>query len=315
MSQILLAIASGKGVFGKSTFTAMLARTLINKGKKVGVLDFDFYGPSLTRLLPLDTPPQESGEWIIPGRSGPLEIVSIGSQGSFIRAPIANAFAKQLLKKVKWSAAEIVLIDLPPGTGDIHLTTFQEGTIKGVFVVTTPQLVSVDDVERSLRFFEKMEMPVLGVVENMADLFPGNGGEQLSKQWGMPLLGKIPFQKEMALACDSGSGFSCPDVERIADKIIAMDLESLERVHPTKIEKRDGGGVDLVWSDDIRQSIAACTLEKLCPCTLCKGAEKNTNACIGIDSIQLIGSFAMKFQFSKGCSHGIYSFGMIRGLN
>lgn len=247
----IIAVASGKGGVGKSTVTANLALTLRNMGYRVGVLDADIYGPSQPKMfdreeyLP-DAEQVDGVDYIIPAESLDIELMSIGffikpTDALMWRGVMATSALKQLLHQTKWGGLDFLLVDLPPGTGDIHLTLLSEIKLDGAVIVSTPQQVAVADVVRGVEMFrhEQVGVKVLGVVENMAWFTPkelpenkyyifGRGGaERYAKEVGMPFLGEIPIIQGIMEGSDEGTPAVATDamVERyyreVAERMIA----------------------------------------------------------------------------------------------
>ena len=247
----IIAVASGKGGVGKSTVTANLALTLRNMGYRVGVLDADIYGPSQPKMfdreeyLP-DAEQVDGVDYIIPAVSLDIELMSIGffikpTDALMWRGVMATSALKQLLHQTKWGGLDFLLIDLPPGTGDIHLTLLSEIKLDGAVIVSTPQQVAVADVVRGGEMFrhEQVGVKVLGVVENMAWFTPkelpennyyifGRGGaERYAKEVGVPFLGEIPIIQGIMEGSDAGSPAVTTDamVEKyyreVAERMIA----------------------------------------------------------------------------------------------
>ncbi|MBQ8544110.1 MAG: Mrp/NBP35 family ATP-binding protein [Alistipes sp.] len=247
----IIAVASGKGGVGKSTVTANLALTLRNMGFRVGVLDADIYGPSQHKMFDregyLPDAVQENGQdYIVPAQSMDIELMSIGffinpDDALMWRGAMATSALKQLLHQTMWGGLDFLLIDMPPGTGDIHLTMISEIKLDGAIIVSTPQQIAVADVVRGVEMFrhEQVNVPVLGVVENMAWFTPkelpdnkyyifGRGGARAyAEQAGVPFLGDIPIIQSIMDGgeCGKPSVATDPDVEHyyreIAQKIIA----------------------------------------------------------------------------------------------
>ncbi len=210
----ILAVGSGKGGVGKSTTSVNLALALAADGARVGVLDADVYGPSIPTMLGLSGKPESpDGKSIVPMRAHGIETMSIGvlvdqDTPMIWRGPMATSALTQLLNDTRWGGEDgldYLIIDLPPGTGDIQLTLAQKIPVAGAVVVTTPQEVATLDARKALRMFEKVEVAVLGLVENMAQhvcsncghvehLFGQGGGERMAAQYGVPLLGSLPLE-------------------------------------------------------------------------------------------------------------------------
>jgi ATP-binding protein involved in chromosome partitioning len=217
-------VLSGKGGVGKSTIAVNFAVWLSMQGQKVGLLDVDIHGPSIPKLLNLeDKIVQSKDEKIEPIEySGTLKIMSIGfllpddSSPVIWRGPMKHNLIKQFTSDVNWEPLDYLVVDCPPGTGDEPLSVAQSlGNIDGVIVVTTPQQLSVIDVKKCISFCGQLNLPVLGVIENMSgficpvcqhktDIFKSQGGQQMADQFKVPFLGKIPIACSVVSACDSG---------------------------------------------------------------------------------------------------------------
>ncbi|MCK5852365.1 Mrp/NBP35 family ATP-binding protein [bacterium] len=220
-------VLSGKGGVGKSTVAANLAVSLALEGKKVGLLDIDIHGPSIPAILNLAGQKLESdGETIIPVKmSENFKVMSIGfmlgneDDALIWRGPMKNQVIKQFLKDVDWGELDFLIIDSPPGTGDEPLSIIQMlEDADGAVIVTTPQNVAISDVRKGISFCRKMNLPVIGVLENMSgficpkcgevtDIFKSGGGEKMAKEMKVPFLGKIPIDPQIVEACDSGKPY------------------------------------------------------------------------------------------------------------
>jgi ATP-binding protein involved in chromosome partitioning len=240
----VIAVSSGKGGVGKSTVAVNLARSLANAGAKVGVLDADIYGPSIPTLFGLQgqKPGQVDGK-MEPLTSDGIKIISIGflvEEGQAIvwRGPMASSAIKQFMTDVNWGELDYLILDLPPGTGDIHLTIAQQVPVSGSIVVTTPQEVALADCKKAINMFlnPNINVPIFGVVENMsyfspADmpdkkyyLFGKGGGQQLADQFNLPLLGEIPMVEAIREAGDEGKSLSNNDASTQAYMKLAGEM-------------------------------------------------------------------------------------------
>lgn len=214
----VIAIAAGKGGVGKSSVAVNLALALHYKGYSVGLMDCDIYGPSVRKMLPEDQSPTQNGQQIIPALCRGIRMISMAyfrkfGEAAAVRAPIANGIITQFIQNVEWGALDYLLLDFPPGTGDIQLSLAQGANVLGALMVTTPQEIAVMDVCRAMDLFDQVKIPILGIVENMSYyetaeervyLFGKGGGERLAVQSGVPLLGQIPLSAEISLSGDSG---------------------------------------------------------------------------------------------------------------
>ncbi|MDE3059650.1 MAG: Mrp/NBP35 family ATP-binding protein [Pseudomonadota bacterium] len=210
----VITVASGKGGVGKSATAVNLAMALQRMGRRVGLLDADIYGPSIPRMMGLEGQPI-----IQEGKMQPLERHGIGcmsmgfitgDQAAILRGPMISKALQQLLRMTRWGTAELpldtLLVDMPPGTGDIHLSMAQQVPLDGAVIVTTPQTVAVIDARKCLIMFQKVGIPVLGVVENMSgSVFGSGGGRALAEEMGVPFLGSIPMDAAIVEASDKGA--------------------------------------------------------------------------------------------------------------
>jgi ATP-binding protein involved in chromosome partitioning len=210
----VVAIAAGKGGVGKSTTAVNLAHALHRSGFSVGVLDADIYGPSLGRMMPVEVFPSIEEEEIIPGKCQGISVFSVAymhpeEKSMSVRAPVVNGWIQKCVEKISWGELDYLLVDFPPGTGDIQLTLVQEIPFAGALLVTTPQSVSTSDVKKAAHMFHQMEVPILGVVENMSYLgdtypFGKGGGKSLADFLQVPLLCQIPLDERICSCSDTG---------------------------------------------------------------------------------------------------------------
>jgi len=219
----LIAVASGKGGVGKSTVAVNFALALKAEGAKVGLLDADIYGPSQPRMLGLvgRRPETRDGKLLEPLVAHGIEAMSIGflvgdEQPMAWRGPMVTSALNQLLTQTRWGDLDYLIIDMPPGTGDIQLTLAQRVPVSGAVIVTTPQDIALADARKGLEMFQKVHVPVLGVVENMSlhicsrcgheeHIFGEHGGRNLSEQYGVPLLGTLPLDRRIREETDQGT--------------------------------------------------------------------------------------------------------------
>jgi ATP-binding protein involved in chromosome partitioning len=235
----IIAVGSGKGGVGKSTTAVNLAIALQREGARVGLLDADIYGPSIPAMLGLKGQPSIDGEKIVPKEAHGLKVMSIGflveeDTPMIWRGPMVTSALQQLLNDTLWGTLDYLVIDLPPGTGDIQLTLAQRIPTAGAIIVTTPQDIALLDARKALHMFRKVDVPVLGVVENMSThictacgheeaIFGQGGGEQMAKDFEIPLLGQLPLAMEIRSAMDAGE----PTVAHSPDSPAAMSYRSM----------------------------------------------------------------------------------------
>ena len=218
----MIAIASGKGGVGKSTFSSNLAAALAAEGRRVGLLDADVYGPSQPRMLGVSgRPASPDGKTILPMRNHGVTMMSMGlltNDGEAViwRGPMLMGALQQMLTQVQWGTLDILLVDLPPGTGDVQMTLCQKFLVAGAIVVSTPQDIALIDARKGINAFVKMKVPVIGLVENMSryvcpscgnveHLFGHGGVAEEAKKIGVPLLAELPLDINVRLASDSGA--------------------------------------------------------------------------------------------------------------
>jgi ATP-binding protein involved in chromosome partitioning len=217
----IIAVASGKGGVGKSTTAANLALALAAEGASVGLLDADIYGPSQPMMLGISRRPEsEDGKTMEPLENHGVQVMSIGflvdqDEAMIWRGPMATQALEQLLRQTNWKDLDYLIVDMPPGTGDIQLTLSQRVPMTGAVIVTTPQDIALLDAKKGIKMFEKVGVPILGIVENMAvhvcsncghveHIFGAEGGKKMAEQYDMAYLGALPLDINIRLQADSG---------------------------------------------------------------------------------------------------------------
>lgn len=217
----IIAVAAGKGGVGKSTAAVNLALALQHQGFSVGILDSDLYGPSIRKMLPEERPPAQKGDLLIPAICQGISVISMAyfrhtAEATVVRAPIANNIITQFIKGVAWGNLDYLIIDFPPGTGDIQLTLSQQANLTAAIIVTTPQEVAILDVRKAMHMFDQLKVPILGIIENMSCyyhpktdericIFGSGGGRKLAEQSGVPFLGEVPIDPEICRCGDTGT--------------------------------------------------------------------------------------------------------------
>ncbi len=214
-----IAVGSGKGGVGKSTVAVNIAVALAQSGARVGLMDADIYGPNTPTMLGVEKLPPPQGQRLIPAEAHGLKMISMGllvkpGQPLIWRGPMLNSAIRQFLGDVEWGELDYLIVDLPPGTGDASLSLAQSLPLSGAVIVTLPQLVSLEDAGRGLNMFKTLEVPILGIVENMSylelpdgthmDIFGTGGGEHLAQMTSTSFLGKIPMDQNVRIGGDTG---------------------------------------------------------------------------------------------------------------
>ncbi|MFN8385442.1 MAG: Mrp/NBP35 family ATP-binding protein [Anaerolineales bacterium] len=233
-----IAVGSGKGGVGKSTVAVNIAVALAQSGARVGLMDADIYGPNTPTMLGVEKLPQPQGQRLIPAEAYGLKMISMGllvkpGQPLIWRGPMLNSAIRQFLGDVEWGELDYLIVDLPPGTGDASLSLAQALPLSGAVIVTLPQLVSLEDAGRGLNMFKTLEVPILGIVENMSylelpngthmDIFGTGGGEHLAQMTSTPFLGKIPMDQNVRIGGDTGK----PIIASHPDSPVAKALREI----------------------------------------------------------------------------------------
>jgi ATP-binding protein involved in chromosome partitioning len=253
LSQVknIVAVASGKGGVGKSTTAVNLALALAAEGAKVGLLDADIYGPSQPMMMGIEGRPEsEDGKTMEPMENYGVQVMSIGflvdqDQAMIWRGPMATQALEQLLRQTHWKELDYLIVDMPPGTGDIQLTLSQRVPLTGAVIVTTPQDIALLDAKKGIKMFEKVGVPILGLVENMAvhvctncghveHIFGADGGKKMAAEYGMDYLGALPLNMQIRLQADSGK----PTVVADPDGEMALIYKAMARQVAVKIASK-----------------------------------------------------------------------------
>jgi len=261
----IVAVASGKGGVGKSTVAANLALALLAEGRRVGMLDADIYGPSQPRMLGVANarPDSPDGKTMHPVMALGLQTMSIGylideEQPMIWRGPMVSQALQQLVNETRWDDLDILVVDLPPGTGDVQLTLSQRIPVSGAVIVTTPQDIALLDARKALRMFEKVKVPVLGVVENMSThicshcgheeaIFGQGGGARMAADHGLQVLGNLPLDLRIREQADGG----CPTVAATPEGELAAAYRAIARAVIAGLAAEGGDRCpEIAMSDD-----------------------------------------------------------------
>lgn len=344
----IIAVASGKGGVGKSTVAANLAVALRALGRRVGLADVDIYGPSAPIMFGIhELPhPDENSRLLQPLESCGVKIMSMGffldEQAPVVwRGPMAMSATKQFLRGVAWGDLDYLIVDLPPGTGDIPLTLAQEVPLDGGIIVTTPQDVAMADVTRGVAMFRRVNTPILGAVINMAgytcgkcgaldEIFGSRPTEQVASEIGAPVLCQLPIEQKIRECGDAGRPLvtmdpSAPvsraflDLAAAVEGSLARVREELYGPEPVDVTIDDSSSsVSIRWSDGPTTRYSFKGLRGWCPCASCQGHSSLTRF-IETESPRPtghegVGRYALRFLWADGHSTGMYSYSWLREI-
>jgi ATP-binding protein involved in chromosome partitioning len=344
----MVAVASGKGGVGKSTTAVNLALGLQALGLKVGILDADIYGPSQPRLLGLSGRPQVAGaNRLRPMEAYGLEAMSMGfliDEGTPIiwRGPMVVSALTQMLRDVAWGELDVLVIDMPPGTGDVQLTMAQQVPLSGAIIVSTPQDLALIDARKGLNMFRKVDVPVLGIIENMStfvcpkcgersDIF-GHGGAKLeAEKLSIPFLGGVPLDMEIRIRSDEGRPIvaTSPDGAhaRVYRDIAARAWEGLQggadaRVKPPRLDIAGGGSELAVTFEGARPfALSAEMLRVMSPSAEVQGHSPDQRVTVPrkrnvrIRELRPVGNYAVRIVFDDGHDTGLYAWSYLQTLD
>lgn len=347
----VIAVGSGKGGVGKSTTAVNLAAALAKLGAKVGLMDADIYGPSVPKLMGAHEMPVEDPETkkVLPPVVQGIKVMSMGILGdgtpAIWRGPMASRAVQQFLGDVAWGELDYLIIDMPPGTGDIQITLSQAARLSGALVVMTPQSLAQDVARRGLRMFQQVRIPVIGIVENMnlfecpschecTPLFRQGGGQSLASEMKLPLLASVPFDPSLVVDSDEGKPavWSRPDSKtakaylELAQKM-ASELSSIvsgarraEIVISSFEPNPQAKAAKISWSDGKISVVSFKDLRFYCPCAHCVDEHTGTRKIrreqvaddVRVLSAQTVGNYALSIAFSDGHNTGIFSYDYLR---
>lgn len=332
----IIAVSSAKGGVGKSTIAAHMARGIQREGHRVGLLDADVYGPSIPTLFNLHRPDiyMDQDKMILPVEADGLKLMSmgfvLGDAPAVLRGPMVSGYVQQILHQTKWGELDYLIIDFPPGTGDIQLTLVQQAAIDGAVIVTTPQSLSLVDVARGILMFEKVDVPVLGLVENMSYFVCdqcekkhyvfGEGARSLQRRFGIPTLAEFPLLPGLSQLDSPEAGADLDPVKELTENLHrAVGKRRLEKADRPEV-CAEGSNIVVQWPDGRKDVMPARDVRISCQCAQCveefTGKQLLEPGSVPEDieatAIQPLGNYAVSIAWSDGHSSGIYSWDHLR---
>lgn len=325
----IIAVASAKGGVGKSTVSATIASELNRQGYKVGLLDVDLFGPSLPTLYNIHNPEVfQRDKWILPVEKNGLKLMSfgflLGDAPAIMRGPMVSGYLQQVLLQVDWGELDYLIIDMPPGTGDIQLTLSQTIQLDGALIVTTRANLSLVDVARGILMFEKVGVPMLGMVENMSyftcdncdkehDIF-GHSGADLQERFGLETLVRIPIEPKRGRHFEDYR--EDPVNSELVDKMVrTLGKIAHRKITPPQVDQK-GDTVEFQWEDGRKWNLKARDLRNSCKCALCVDEysgvkllkEEEIPVDISVEQATPLGNYALAVQWSDGHSSSIFPY-------
>jgi ATP-binding protein involved in chromosome partitioning len=349
----IVPVASGKGGVGKSTVSVNLAVALAQSGAQVGLLDADVYGPSIPTIMGVKEPPRQGeGHTIIPPVTQGVKVMSMdfftpAGKAVIWRGPMLHKAVEQFLGQVEWGELDYLIVDLPPGTGDIQLSLCQIIPLTGAVIVSTPQDVALRVAEKAILMFDQLHTPVLGLVENMSgiicshcghreEIFGSGGVRRYAMENGIPFLGEIPLATEIRSYSDEGrpvvvAAPESPGAQafvRVAENLAAqisiqaMGTAQSEMPEPVAIDQPSPTQVRIQWKDGHESVYETYRLRLACMCAYCVSETtgerlldpKAVSRDVHPVAINPVGRYAVNFEWSDGHSSGIYTFERLREL-
>ncbi|MCG3175708.1 MAG: Iron-sulfur cluster carrier protein [Candidatus Omnitrophica bacterium] len=346
----IIPVASGKGGVGKSTLSANLAVALALDGARVGLMDADVYGPSIPAMLGINEKPGSDGHRIFPVERHGIKIISMGffvpqNDAVIWRGPMLHKMVQDFLGVVDWGELDYLIVDLPPGTGDIQLSLCQSIPVTGAVIVSTPQDVAWQVAQKAIVMFDKLQAPVLGIIENMSRhvcskcsheeaIFGEGGARRAAAQLGIPMLGEVPLVTRLRAASDAGVPLVLSDpahpaaqalrgaARALAAGVSVRNLSADERPRAAKVDAAGLAEISIEWTDGKRTVQRARDLRLACPCAACVDEitgertlrPESVPDTLTAVSVHPVGRYALQFVWSDGHSTGLYGHTYLRRL-
>ena len=333
----IIAVASGKGGVGKSTVAAAIAVELSRQGHRVGLLDLDIYGPSVPTLFEHHDVGLAGNEqnMVLPELFGDLKVMSfgfwLGDQPAIMRGPMVSNYIQQFLHQVQWGDLDYLILDLPPGTGDVQLTITQSARLDGAVIITTPHVLSAADVGKAIQMFDKVAVPILGIVENMSyfvapdtgatyHVFGSGAAQRISERFGPPILGQLPISPEQFGGPVQSSARS-EALQSVVEATVRNLGRSKAGLDAPQISHNDDS-VTLTWKGGESVTIDHRALRASCQCALCVDEFSGDPLLdpsslpddIHPEQIGTVGNYALSIQWSDGHTTGFFPYARIRQI-
>lgn len=346
----IIPVASGKGGVGKSTLSANLAVSLALDGARVGLMDADVYGPSIPAILGVTEKPGSDGHRIYPVEKHGIKTISMGffvpkNDAVIWRGPMLHKMVQDFLGVVEWGELDYLIVDLPPGTGDIQLSLCQSIPVTGAVIISTPQDVAWQVAQKAIVMFDKLQAPILGIVENMSRhvcskcgqdeaIFGEGGARRAAGQLGIPFMGEVPLVTRLRAASDDGIPLVTADpahpaaqaIRSIARALAAgVSIRNMTPDAKPRAAKVDAAGlpeIAIEWSDGKRSTYRPKDLRAACPCASCVDEVTGVrilkaeaiSETVRAESVNPIGRYALQFVWSDGHSTGLFGHEYLRRL-
>ena len=333
----VLAVSSCKGGVGKSTVSAQLARSMQRQGLRVGLLDTDIYGPSVPTLFNMHRPElMMRNNMLIPLDVDGLKVMSVGfvlgDSPAVMRGPMVSGYVQQILNQTEWGELDYLIIDMPPGTGDIQLTLVQQAALDGAIIVTTPHSLSLVDVARGILMFEKVNVPVLGIVENMSYflcdncdkkhyLF-GNNSQALKDRFGLDTLAEFPMIDGISNMGSPDAGANVECVKELTDNVHRAVGKRRAQQEELPVVTAEPGHIVVNWPDGNVDKLANKSVRIACQCASCVHEytgqalldPATVSDTIKAEDLSVLGNYAVSIAWSDGHTSGIFSWDRLKEI-